>query len=36
MADVDQGKFGSCYFLAVLAGLATQPEVMRQVNCYFH
>ncbi|KAF6035697.1 hypothetical protein EB796_006000 [Bugula neritina] len=31
MADVDQGKFGSCYFLAVLAGLATQPEVMRQI-----
>lgn len=30
--DVRQGAFGDCYFLAVLAGLAAQPDIMKQVS----
>lgn len=30
--DIDQGVFGSCYFLAVLAGLVNNQEVMRHVS----
>ena len=34
--DVKQGKFGDCYFLAVLAGLARQTDIMQQVKTYKH
>mgnify|MGYP001804471104 CR=1 FL=1 len=30
--DIDQGIFGTCYFLATLSGLATLPNVMKQVG----
>ena len=32
MNDVDQGRFGTCYYLATLAGTAALPDVMRQVR----
>ena len=35
MNDVDQGRFGTCYYLATLAGIAALPDVMKQVRNKF-